>query len=83
MPRLSPEERDALLLEYEAREEPLDTLARRYGVSRETINRYRREAGLSGRASLKLEVQPVDMSVHLLPVYPVRLVSRPGKKGRS
>lgn|GEM_PF-6041929 len=80
--KLTPTQRDAMLAEYESGEISLDVLAERWGVSLSTINTYRRRAGLSGRAVVNrnlIPVEPVNVSVHVLPVYPVRLVSRPGE----
>lgn len=49
--KLTPEARDAMLAEYAAGEKTLRSLARKWGVSKATIQAYRKEAGLSGRAA--------------------------------
>lgn len=84
--KLTPTQRGALLAEYESGADPLSVLAERWGVSMTTLNNYRRSAGLSGRAVVNRDLVPVelvDASVKILPVYPVRLVSRPGEAERE
>lgn len=77
--KLTPEARAEMLVEYQRGARPAD-LSARYGVSLALVHYYRRNAGITthrargGGVPVLVEMSP------LLPVYDVRLVSRPGEK---
>lgn len=79
--RLTPEARAQMLAEYQTGTDTVRVIAERYGVSPVTVAVQRRRAGVPGRGpSRRSQLVPVEVvaeMAQLLPVYPVRLVSRP------
>lgn len=72
--KLSPEARDAMLERYRAGERP-KPLAAEYGITTRQFQEVRRRAGVQPCRPL-----PATEPAYFLPVYPVRLVSRPGEE---
>jgi transposase-like protein len=78
--KLTPTQRDAILAEYDEGLLSVLALARKHNVSPVTVQNLRRRAGMPSRLKRggSLSVQVVAEMSPLLPVFPVRLVSRPG-----